>query len=109
MVENAVGAHNFEKMHFCDVLFSLGANQILETRCIKQHAFVVDPLRDLSGVPSAPTLMFKDSQKGGSNQERGSKIRPRDGPASNFRSPGLPHGAHSDRKGAKTAARRAQG
>ena len=33
-------AQNFEKKkHFFDVHFSLGEKQILETRCIKQHAF----------------------------------------------------------------------
>ena len=62
MEENTVqneGSQNFEKyMHFCDVHFSLTDQQILETRCIKQHAFLVDPLRDLHGFTNAHTLMF---------------------------------------------------
>ena len=33
-----------KKNHFCDVHISFGEKQILETRCIKQHAFLVDPL-----------------------------------------------------------------
>ena len=35
-------------MQFCEVQFSSGEKQILETGCIKQHAFLVDPLRDLN-------------------------------------------------------------
>ena len=45
-------------MHFCDVHFPLGEMQILETRCIKQDAFVVDPLRESQGVSNAHTLIF---------------------------------------------------
>ena len=43
---------------FCDVHISSGEKQILETRCIKQHAFLVDPLRDLCDFSNAHTLMF---------------------------------------------------
>ena len=90
------GPKNSKNMHFCGVHFSFSEKQILETRCIKQHAFLVRPLRDLHGFSNAHTLMFLDPKERGSNKERRSKLRSRDGPASKFRSPGPPKGAHSD-------------
>ena len=36
-----------KNMNFCEMHFSSGEKQISETRCIKQHAFWVSPLRDL--------------------------------------------------------------
>ena len=42
--------------------------------------------------------VFRPPKKGSSNQERRSKSRSRDGPASKFRSPGSPKGRLSDRK-----------
>ena len=62
MVENTVkneGARNFEKNNaFCDVHFSLGEKHMFVKPCLKQHAFLVDPLRDSNGLSNAHTLIF---------------------------------------------------
>ena len=64
--------------------------------------FLVDPLRDLYGFSNAHTLMFfVTSEKGGSNQEKGSKLRSHGRPAWKCQSPGPPKGAHSDREGGR--------
>ena len=87
------GGSNFKKMYFCDVHFSLGEKQILETRCIKQHAFLVDPQGVSFDFSSTHTLMFLLPQKGVQTKKGARKLAP----ASKFRSPGSPKGAHSDR------------
>ena len=82
MAENTVhkwGDRKFSKKHFCEVHFSLGEKQILETRCIKQHAFF--------GRSTAWFICFFfecshfdviwPTKKGGSNQERRTKLRSR--------------------------------
>ena len=61
-------------MHFCDVSFSFGEKQILKTSCVKQHAFLVNPLGVSNDLSCAHTLMFFIAKKGGPNQERGSKF-----------------------------------
>ena len=61
MEENSAKMRDTEnsKKYAClDVHFSFGEEQILETRCIKQRVFWVDPLRDFFGVSNAHTLMF---------------------------------------------------
>ena len=56
--------------------FSFGEKQILETRWIKQHAFLVDHLRDLSGFSSAHTFdVFWPPNGEAPNQEKGIEIK----------------------------------
>ena len=75
--------------HFCDVSFSLGKKHIVVKPCLKQHAFLVDPLGDSFDVLQTHTLtLLFTTQKGGPIQEKGSKFRTQD----------LPKWAHSDRK-----------
>ena len=45
-------------MNFCDVHSSSSEKHILETRCIKQHAFWVVPLRDLNGFFECSQNMY---------------------------------------------------
>ena len=90
---------NFQKtMHFFDVLFSFGEKQILETRCIKQHALLVDPLRDFYRFSNARPLMFFDSKRG-AQTKKGIEIRaPSRSRVEISIPPHLPK-CHSDRKG----------
>ena len=107
LVENTVqkwGSPKFWKNAFCEVHFSSGAKQILETRCITQHVFLVDRLRDFYGFSNAHTLMFFDLPKRGLKPTKGTKSRSRDGPESKFRSPGPSKAAHANWKGSQKAA-----
>ena len=75
MVENTLkneGADNFEKhIHFRDVHFSLDEKHILETVCKKQHASLVDPLRDLNGFfECSHSDVFLTSHKGAKTKKR---------------------------------------
>ena len=75
----------FSKKCILRCALSFGEKQILETRCIKQHAFLVDPLRDVNGFSNAHTLMFSDLSKRGLKPRKGIEIkvprrsRPEDG------------------------------
>ena len=90
-------------MHFCDVHFSFGEKQILETRCFKQHAFLVDPLRDLYGFSNAHTLMFFDPEKGGLKPRKGIEIKvPRRSRVEISSPPDLPKKPIPTEKGATT-------
>ena len=76
--------------------FSSGENQILETKCIKQHAFLVDPLGVSYDFPNAHTLIFllRKWEERDSKQERGSKSVF----CVEISISQTPKGAHSDRK-----------
>ena len=60
MVENTMkneGAQKIENICIlCDVHFSLGEKQFLDTRCVKQHAFLVDQLHDFYGFSNAQEI-----------------------------------------------------
>ena len=91
------GAKKFEKpMHFCDVHFSIGEKQILQTRCIKEYGWLVDPLRDLFGLSSAHTLIFVDPPEGGLKPRTGLETRL---PRRNFEHLDLPKEPISAEKG----------
>ena len=75
-----------------------GEKQILETKCVQQHAFWVDPLRDLNGFSNAHTLMFFDTQKGGLKPRKGLEIWL---PRRHFEPPNLPKGPIPTEKVAK--------
>ena len=69
--ENSTSRNN---THFCDVHFSLHWKHIFVKPCLKQHACLAHPLRDLSGFFELSHLgVFRPPKKGGSNQEEGSK------------------------------------
>ena len=88
-------AQHFEKFAF----FSMRSSPIVRSKFLKQyvsnnmHFWSVRCL-----IYMVHTLMFFGPKERGSSQERGSKLGSRDGPASKFRSPGPPRGAHPDRK-----------
>ena len=68
------GARNFEKISmFCNVHLSLGEKQILETRCVKQHAFW--SIHWMFHLIFAHSIfdVFRPPKKEGLNQEKGSK------------------------------------
>ena len=80
----------------CEVHFSLSKTPILVKPCVKQHAFMVDPLGVSNDFLRTPTLMFFDTHKRkAQNKKRARNLAP----ASKFRSLGPPKGTHSDRKG----------
>ena len=85
-------------MHVCDVRYSLGKKQILETRCVKQHACLVDPLRDLHGFSNAHTLMFCDPKKGRLKPRKGLEIKVPRRSRVEISISRTPQRAHSDRK-----------
>ena len=87
-----------KKCIFCDVHLSSGEKQLLETKCIKQHAFWVDPLRVLYGFSKAHTLMFFYHQKGGLKPRKGLEIWL---PRRHFEPPNLPKGPIPTEKVAK--------
>ena len=68
-----------KKTHFCELHFSLGEKQILETRCIKQHAFFGRATAwFICGFFECSHFdVIWPTKKGGSNQERRSKLRSR--------------------------------
>ena len=81
------------KNAFCDVHFSFAEKYILETRCIKQHAFLVDPLAVSSVFFECSHFdVFLSPKKGAQTKKRDRNLTP----ASKFRSPGPPKGAHFD-------------
>ena len=67
-----------------------GEKPILETRCIKQHAFLVDPLRVKNVFSNAPHFDVFVPKNEGSNQERGSTSRSCDGPKREGKTGGIP-------------------
>ena len=71
---------------------SSGAKQILETRCIKQHAFLVDPLGVSHDFSNAHTLKFFHPETRGSKSEK---------VAWKFRSPKPPRCPIPTEKGAR--------
>ena len=89
-VKNEGSSRNFEKLcMFYDVHFSLCEKHIFVKPCLKQHACLVDPLRDLFGFSNAHTLMFFDRQEGELKQRKGLEIWL---PRRNFDLPDLPKG-----------------
>ena len=82
-------------VHFNDVLQSLGEKQ---TTCIKQHAFLVDPLRDFIGFSNAHTLMLFDHPKSKAHTKKGALNL---APASKFRAPADQRSPFRPIKGAK--------
>ena len=83
-------------------VFSLGEKQILETRSIKQHAFLVNPLRAFYVFRMLTHWCFlTSSQKGEPKPRKGLEIWL---PHRNFEHPDLPKGPIPTEKGAKRAA-----
>ena len=80
-------------LHFCGVHFASGEKQILETRCIEQHAFLDHPL--VFSLDVFAPRMFLDSQEGRRKPRKGIVIWL---PHRNFALLDLPE-AHPDRKG----------
>ena len=83
----------------CALFF--GEKQNLETRCIKQHAFLVDPLGVSYDFLYTPTF-FLTHQKRWAQTKKGARNL---APASKFRSSVPPRGCHSDRKGSQKGER----
>ena len=81
-------------MHFAMCTFPCTRSTFFVKPCLKQHAFLVHPLGVSNDFLHTPTLMFLDPKKGAQTKKRARNLAP----ASKFRSPGPPKGAHSERK-----------